>query len=176
MFQTRPRSYFALAAKLDSVSDTQVVLVLKMWRSHGEQLRLVTVRDQERLLENVQPQQQLKAQNWRGYAKKLRFGTIRESMSGYWWKLNSAVAEVCSILDMPIPWPSRTAEAMEWSLSKLRRQAACAAEGRAETVTPAFCRNPEGVSKPQILDIQLFKLSAFGFALSGLWFALVLPS
>jgi hypothetical protein len=43
---------------------TQVVLILKAWRGHGEQLRLGTVRGRERSLLKVQPQRQWSPQNW----------------------------------------------------------------------------------------------------------------
>ena len=39
-----------LAAELGSVRVTQVVLVLKTWKCHGEHLRLGTGRDQEKPL------------------------------------------------------------------------------------------------------------------------------
>ena len=46
-------------------------------RGHGEQLRLGTVRGQERTLVKVQSQLQLAAQDWNGHAKKLRLVTIK---------------------------------------------------------------------------------------------------
>jgi hypothetical protein len=55
-------SYHLLAAELESVRVTQVVLVLKAGRGHREQLRLGTVRSQGRPLMKVQPQWQLETQ------------------------------------------------------------------------------------------------------------------
>jgi hypothetical protein len=46
--------HLTLTAKPDSVSLTQVELVLKEWEGHGEQLILGTVRGQERPLGKVE--------------------------------------------------------------------------------------------------------------------------
>ena len=48
--------YLTLAAEHGGLRITQVVLVLKAQRDHGEQLRLGTVRGQERPLVKVQAQ------------------------------------------------------------------------------------------------------------------------
>lgn len=50
VFQNWPRLYLVLTAKFGSVRVTQMVLVLKVWVGHGEQLRLGTLRGQERPL------------------------------------------------------------------------------------------------------------------------------
>lgn len=63
MFQNWLRLYCGLAAELGNVRVTQVVLVLRVQRGHGEQLSLGTVRAQERLLVKVQPHWKLKAQD-----------------------------------------------------------------------------------------------------------------
>lgn len=51
------------AAGLGCVSMSQVVLILRARRGHGELLRLGTVRAQERPLMKVQPQWKLEAQD-----------------------------------------------------------------------------------------------------------------
>jgi hypothetical protein len=56
-----------------------VVLVLKAWRGHAEQLRLGTLRGHGRPLVKVQPQLQLMAQDRRDHAKELRFGTMKRA-------------------------------------------------------------------------------------------------
>lgn len=65
VFQNWPRLYLVLTAKLGSVRVTQMVLALKAWESHGEQLRLGTSRGQERPLVKEEPQWQLKTQDRR---------------------------------------------------------------------------------------------------------------
>ena len=52
----------SLAAELGSVRVTQVVLVLKAERSHGEQLKLGTVKGQEKPLAKVESELQRKSQ------------------------------------------------------------------------------------------------------------------
>jgi hypothetical protein len=79
------RLHLMLSAELGGVRVTQVVLVLKAWRSHGENLRPDTVRGQERPLVKVQPQLQF---NFRGWRSERSWGLApwREPRRGYWWK------------------------------------------------------------------------------------------
>lgn len=80
---------------------SQVVLVLKAWRGHGEKLRLGTARGYGRPLVKVKPQLQLIPQNWKGHAKK-GLTPWREPVRSYWWSI--VAAEDPSVLEMSVPW------------------------------------------------------------------------
>lgn len=56
MFQRQPRLVLMLAVGAgSSLKVTQVILVLKIWKDHGKQLRLGNVRGRESPLVKVQP-------------------------------------------------------------------------------------------------------------------------
>jgi hypothetical protein len=61
VFQRQPSLYLMLASELGSIRVIQMVPVLKSGRGHGKQLRLGTVRGQERPPGKVQPWWQLKS-------------------------------------------------------------------------------------------------------------------
>jgi hypothetical protein len=90
-----------------------VVLVLKVGRGHGENLRLGILRGQRRPLMKMQPQLQLMAQDWRGYARSWGLASWREPMRGYWWSFvaveDPRILEIAST----IGWSPRTAAAIE---------------------------------------------------------------
>ena len=60
-----------------------------------------TIRGQGRPLVKVQTQLHLMSQDWRNHPKKVRLGTIKQVMRGYWWNLvvvkNSCVSNVSTM-------------------------------------------------------------------------------
>lgn len=104
VFQNWPRLYLVLTAKLGSVRVTQMVLALKAWESHGEQLRLGTSRGQERPLVKEEPQWQLKTQDRR--VKQGFWGSApwREPMRRYWWKWSPVEQKTPVVLAITVPW------------------------------------------------------------------------
>ena len=87
-----------------------MVLVLKVWRGHGEQLKLGTVRDQRRPLVKVQPQLQLTVQDGRDHAKKLRLGTMQRAYEKLLVKSGGS-----HILEMPVLWDDQQEQKQQWS-------------------------------------------------------------
>ena len=92
-----------------------MVLVLKAWRGHGEQLRLGTIRSHGRPLVKVQPQLQLMAQDWRGHAKELWLGTMKRASEKLLVKPSYSERHQCFGDASTMGWQPRTAAAVEWS-------------------------------------------------------------
>ena len=90
-----------------------MVLVLKAWRGHEEQLRLGTVRGHGRPLVKVQPQLQLMAQDWRGHAKDLRLGTMKRAYERLLVKPSCSGRPQCIGDASTMGWSPRTAVAVE---------------------------------------------------------------
>lgn len=103
--------------------------ILKAWGGHGVQLRLDTIRGLEFLqgawerpfLVKVQPQFQVKPQDWRSYGRSWgSVGPWLEPMRGYWWKCRPAEAGDISVLEMPVPrTTTRDSSSLEWSCPNL---------------------------------------------------------
>lgn len=142
---------------------------------HGEQLRLRTVRGQERPLVKLQPQQQLKAQDYRGHAEKLGVGTMKRAHE----RLLVKGQPSCS--RRPTFWrcqshrmPTTNSDSSGVGPAEARKPV-CAAEGRAGKRPKAIGGVQRAVSGSQTLGILLFTL--LGVLLcSDCACALVLPS
>jgi hypothetical protein len=89
-----------------------------------------------------------------------------ESIWSHWWKCSLAAVEDPSILEVGVnslAWPTRTASAVEWSQLEPRRQAVCAAEGRAGGFTKLL-------EEPRWWQVNPRQwMLEFGFALFRLW-------
>lgn len=144
VFHRQPRLYAALPPEPTGIRVTQVVLVLKVWREHWGQLRLGTVRDQEKPLAKVQAQWYLNTQDWKGYAEKMRFGTIRRA----WERLLVKVQPGCNRRPLhfgdasSMGGPPRTAAAMERSPSEPRRQECVCWRGPSQRSDPGSLELP----------------------------------
>ena len=102
-----------------------MVLILKAWRGHAEQLRLGTVRGHGRPLVKVQPQLQLMAQDRRGHAKELRLGTMKRAYERLLVKPSYSGRQQCFADASTMKWPPRTAAAVEYRQLDPRRQRVC---------------------------------------------------
>lgn len=102
----------------------------------------------ERLLVKVQSQWQLKAKGWRVHTKKLKLGTWREPMRGYWWRQSPVAAEDLRVLGSFGYWgkvrtmgkPPRTAAAAEWRQPESSTQSSVC---RAGELPQSLWKSPE---------------------------------
>jgi hypothetical protein len=95
------------------------------WR--GVAVMLGTVRGQKKPLVKVQPQWQLRAQDWRGHAGKLRLSTMKRDYEWLFVKVQSSCSgrQQCFGDASAMRWPSRTAAAVEYGQLESRRQCVC---------------------------------------------------
>jgi hypothetical protein len=86
-----------------------------------------TVRGQERSLVKAQPQWQLKAQDWRAHAEKLRLSTVKRAYEKLFVKVQSSYnrRQQCFGDANTMRWPPRTAAAVKYRQLELRRQGVC---------------------------------------------------
>jgi hypothetical protein len=126
-----------------------VVLVLKAWKSHEEQLRLRTVTGLGRPLMKVQPQLQFMTQDWRGHAKELRLGTMKRAYERLLVK-PSCRRQQCFGDASTMRWPPRKAAAVEYRQLEPRRQGMCY-KGQSWRSDPSPWRSLEDIE--WILDI-----------------------
>jgi len=89
-------------------------MILKGLRGHEQHLSLRIVRGHRRLLVKVQPQLQLTDQDWRGYAKDLRIGTIKRAYERLLVRPSCSIRTQCIGDASTMGWSPRTAAAMEW--------------------------------------------------------------
>jgi hypothetical protein len=140
------------------------------WRYEGLMERAAkTVRSQKRPLVELQPQKQVKAQEWRDY-EKLRLGTMKRTQERLVVKIQPSYSRDASIMG----WTWGRAAAVEWTLAELRRQAVCAAEGGAREVRRGLWRSPAGhkwIPDPGHGDIYSWSLVFFYLTLSVPWFS-----
>ena len=104
---------------------TQVVLVLKAKRGHGEHLRLGTLKGQRKPLVKMQPHLQLMAQDWRSHAKELRLRTMKRAYGRLLVKPSYNGRQQCIRDASTMRWPPRTAAAVGYRQLEPRRQAVC---------------------------------------------------
>lgn len=154
--------YLVLAAEIFSFRVTQILLISNTWNSHKKQLSHSPVRTRtDCLLMKVQPRWNLKAQDWRGLAKKLKIGTMRKTNERLLEKCNQVAAEDPGIWrSQYYGWLQWTEATVESSLPKLRIQTVCATVRELEKRPKPIRGAQKMVNGSQTKDIVIYTVGS----------------